>query len=167
MRGFPFVAALTLAAITSPALAGEGTSEDEAAVASAVDEFMDAIGSDDKTLLADHMIPEALIFIHNRMDPARVRVDTVPVGEHLERWAARTGDYEEVMSKEIVLVSGDMAQVWGPYSFRYNGTLAHCGINSISLVRGEDGTWMVGNTSFTMERPERCEAIGASWVTEE
>ncbi|MEA1620026.1 hypothetical protein SOQ14_13975 [Erythrobacter sp. T5W1-R] len=130
--------------------------------AGAVDAFMAAIGSDDKTLLARHMDPRGTIFIHNRMDAANPRVDVVPVAQHLERWAARTGDYEEVMEYDVVRVEGDMAQVWGPYSFRYNGGLTHCGINSISLVRGADG-WKVANTSFSMVPPAQCAEVGADW----
>ncbi|MHA7819961.1 MAG: Cif family virulence factor [Erythrobacter sp.] len=167
MRGIPNIAALALAAAASPALAEDYASPDHRAVADAVTGFMDAIASEDKTLLANHMVPEGLIFIHNHIDPDNPGIDTVPVAQHLERWAARTGDYEEMMSYDHVLVSGDMAQVWGPYSFTYNGTLTHCGVNSIGLVRGEDGAWKVGNTSFTMVAPERCAEVGASWVDDQ
>jgi len=165
MRGLSELATLAIAVTAvSPALAEDYASPDHRAAADAVTGFMQAIASDDKTELANHMIPEALIFVLNQMDPETPRVDVVPVAQHLERWAARTGDYEEVMSYDTVLVSGDMAQVWGPYSFRYNGTLTHCGVNSISLVRRDDGVWKVGNTSFSMVAPDRCDEVGASWV---
>jgi hypothetical protein len=62
-----------------------------------------------------------------------------------------------------VLVDGDMAQVWGPYRFTAGGKTTHCGINAMSLVK-RDGVWKVANTSFTMERPDRCEALGAPEV---
>ena len=136
----------------------------ETQVENAVTDFMNAIASDDKNLLARFMIPEAMIYIHNQMDPENPRVDTVAVAGHLERWAARTGNYVETMNYDVVLVSGDMAQVWGPYSFTYNGTLTHCGVNSISLVRDAEGAWKVGNTSFTMVAPARCGEVGADWV---
>ena len=156
-------ALLTAAALLAAApLAAQSTPE-QAEVTAAVDAFMDAIGSDDKTLLARHMDPKGTIFIHNRMDPANPRVDVVPVAQHLERWAARTGDYEEIMRYEVVAVSGDMAQVWGPYSFRYNGGSTHCGVNSISLVR-HSGGWKVANTSFSMVPPAQCAKVGADWV---
>ena len=167
MRGLPTIAGLALAAVAAPAYAGELDASERDAVAAAVTGFMDAIASDDKTLLALHMIPEAMIFIHNQMDPENPRVDVVPVAQHLERWAARTGDYEENMRYDVVEVSGDMAQVWGPYSFTYNGTLTHCGVNSISLVRGKNGMWKVGNTSFTMVPAARCGEVGADWVIAE
>jgi acetyl-CoA carboxylase alpha subunit len=154
----------TLALLAAPALAQDYATPDHRAAADAVAAFMEAIASDDKTLLAQHMIPEGVIFIHNRMDPENPRIDTVPVARHLERWATRSGDYEEIMRYDTVEVEGDMAQVWGPYSFRANGALTHCGINSISLVRGPDGVWKVGNTSFSMVAPEACAQVGADWV---
>ena len=62
------------------------------------------------------------------------------------------------MIYETVLVDGDMAQVWGPYYFEVEGALSHCGVNSLSLVRDASGGWKVGNTSFTVEPPETCDA---------
>lgn len=159
-----FLGTAALLGLAAAPLAARSPTIEQIEVMGAVDAFMDAIGSDDKKLLAAHMIPEGMIFIHNQMSPENPRVDVVPVAQHLERWAARTGDYEEIMRYDVVEVSGDMAQVWGPYSFTYNGTLTHCGVNSISLVRGEDASWKVGNTSFTMVSPARCTEVGADWV---
>ena len=164
MRETPIFASLALVALATPASAEDYETPDHRAVADAVTGFMNAIASDDKTLLAQHMEPAGLIFIHNQMDPDNTRVNVVPVAQHLERWAARTGDYVETMDYEHVLVSGDMAQVWGPYSFSYNGTLTHCGVNSISLVQDAEGAWKVANTSFTMVAPAACAEVGADWV---
>jgi ketosteroid isomerase-like protein len=155
--------AAAFAAFATPALAEDQPSEEHAAVTSALFAFLDAIASDDKTLLAGHMIPEAVIFVHNRMDPANPRVDVVPVAQHLERWAKSTRQTFELMDITSIIVDGDMAQVWGPYSFEADGAIAHCGINSLSMVRTGSG-WKVGNTSFTMVPPEQCEAVGAEWV---
>ncbi|QUL37871.1 nuclear transport factor 2 family protein [Erythrobacter sp. JK5] len=161
MRGLPIrAAALALAA---PALADHHTTPEQDAVAEAVTDFMDAISSDDRTLLTELMVPEGMIFVHDRMDPDNPRLAIVPVAEHVERWKTRTADYEEVMNYSNILVDGDMAQVWGPYSFTADGTLTHCGINSLSLVK-RDGEWKVGNTSFTMVAPSECMAVGADWV---
>lgn len=121
--------------------------------------FFEALGSDDKSALADHMVPEAMIFVHNRMDPQNPRVDHLPVAKHLENWAKRDGRFFEEMDVTSVLVDGDMAHVWGPYSFWVNYELSHCGINSLNLVKTQDG-WKVANTSFTMERPSECERLG-------
>lgn len=166
MRENLIAAALALVAAPSAAVAEDAPMlpTPETRVENAVTDFMNAIASEDKTMLARFMLPGGMIFIHNRMDPENPRIDTVSVEDHLERWAGRTGDYVEKMRYDHVLVSGDMAQVWGPYSFTYNGTLTHCGINSISLVEDADGAWKVANTSFTMVAPAACAEAGVDWL---
>lgn len=156
--------AITLAAFAAAPLAAEeaspGQAPEQAEVTAAADAFFHALGSTDKTALATAMLPEGVIFVHNRMDPANPRVDAVPVARHLERWAGTTGRFIEEMRYATVLVDGDMAQVWGPYVFLANSEITHCGINSLSMVRTESG-WKVANTSFTMEPPSECERLGA------
>ena len=105
------------------------------------------------------MLPDGMIFVHNRMNPDMPRIDVVPVAKHLENWAKGTRMVDEVMRYDSVLVDGDMAQVWGPYSFWVDYELTHCGINSLSMVKTETG-WKVANTTFTMEQPSECERLG-------
>jgi ketosteroid isomerase-like protein len=149
----------TAALIAAAPLAAEEQSPEQAEVIAAADAFFAALRSDDKTALAGVMLSEGVIFIHNRMNPAAPRVDAVPVADHLARWAKGTRMADEEMHYETVLVNGDMAQVWGPYSFWSDYELTHCGINSLSMVKTESG-WKVANTSFTMERPSECERLG-------
>ena len=143
----------------APLAAAEPSAAQSEAIAAA-DAFFAALRSDDKTALAGQMLPEGMIFIHNRMTPDAPRVDVVPVARHLENWAKGTRKVDEVMRYDAVLVDGDMAQVWGPYRFIAEGKTTHCGINSMSLVKRADG-WKVANTSFTMEQPARCAGLGA------
>ena len=143
----------------APLAAAEPSAAQSEAIAAA-DAFFAALRSDDKTALAGQMLPEGMIFIHNRMNPDAPRVDVVPVARHLENWAKGTRKVDEVMRYDAVLVDGDMAQVWGPYRFIAEGKTTHCGINSMSLVKRADG-WKVANTSFTMEQPARCAGLGA------
>ena len=166
MRGFPICAGFALAFAASPAAADVVVTEEMAVIAGA-NAFMDAIANSDRTVLTKHMLPEAVIFVHNRFDPAKPRVDAIPASKHFENWAKRTADYKESMRYDHVLIDGDMAQVWGPYSFTADGALTHCGINSMSMVRMDDGSWKVGNVSFTMVAPDQCEAVGVNWLNAE
>ncbi|MCR2832856.1 hypothetical protein [Parerythrobacter lacustris] len=126
----------------------------------AVSLFFNALRSEDKTALARQMEPGGVITIHDRMDPAAPMIVFVSVAQHLENWLKSPPGIDEQMFQHTVLYDGDMAHVWGPYRFMANGETTHCGINSLSLVKREDG-WKVANTSFTMERPERCDELGA------
>lgn len=149
-----------VALLAASPLAAEAPTPEHAEVTAAADAFFKALGSTDKTALAGVMIPEGVIFVHNRMNPAAPRIDVVPVAQHLERWARTSGRFIEQMDYDTVLVDGDMAQVWGPYIFLANSAVSHCGINSLSLVK-RDGVWKVANTSFTMEPPSECKRLGA------
>jgi ketosteroid isomerase-like protein len=151
MKAILAIAALMAAA---PLAANSPTSE-QIAVVNGVSDFFTALSSDDKTALARQMVPEGVIFVHNRMKPDASRVDVIPVARHLENWLKSPADIAEIMHIETVLVTGDMAQVWGPYYLTIAGSLSHCGINSLSMVKTAEG-WKVANTSFTMEAPEAC-----------
>jgi len=160
----PMKALLAIAALLSAAspLAAEPTSEQSEVIAAA-DAFFAALRSDDKTALARVMEPDGVIYVHNRTDSAAPEVIVVPVARHLAKWLTSPTGVDEVMEYTTVLVTGDMAQVWGPYRFILDGETSHCGINSLGFVKRAEG-WKVANTSFTMERPDRCEALGAPEV---
>ncbi len=151
--------ALASALVPQPeTVSARSLTNDQIEVMEAVHDFFAALRSEDKTALATMMLPEAVIFVHNRMDSDNPRVDVVPVADHLSNWLASASGVNELMNYDTILVDGDMAQVWGPYIFEVSGKLSHCGINSLSLVRTEQG-WKVGNTSFSMLPPAQCTEI--------
>jgi hypothetical protein len=146
-----------IALLAAAPLSATSPTPEALAVRDGVSDFFNALASEDKTALAAQMIPEGMIFIHDRRTPDAPRLAMVPVAKHLENWLKSPADVAEIMHIEHVLVDGDMAQVWGPYYFTVAGNLSHCGINSLSMVR-RDGKWLVANTSFTMEAPGACAA---------
>ncbi|MEM6475646.1 MAG: hypothetical protein AAF687_05710 [Pseudomonadota bacterium] len=160
MRGFLTITAAAL--LTTPAQANQPPPESDAVVAAA-DAFFEALRNPDKTALSKELLNEAVIFVHDRRDPENPRTMIVPAGQHLEGWLTSAPGVDEYMSYDSVLVDGTMAHVWGPYTFLVNGKTTHCGVNSMSMVKTEDG-WKVGNTSFTMVSPEDCETVGASRI---
>jgi hypothetical protein len=160
MKAFLALAFLGTSALAAAPLAARSPAPEAIEVMEGARAFFAALRSPDKTALAQQMIPEGMIFIHNRMTAEAPPVVIVPVATHLERWALSRAVADEVMHFEHVLVDGDMAQAWGPYYFTEAGKLSHCGVNSLSMVK-RVGAWLVANTSFTMEPPERCEAVVA------
>jgi hypothetical protein len=154
------ILALAMAALAAAPLSAAPTPE-QADVTAAADGFFAALRSNDKNALARQMDTAGMIYIHDRRDPARPEVTIVPVATHLENWQKSPPGLDEVMRYDTVLIDGDMAQVWGPYRFTSGGKTTHCGINSMSFVKRADRGWKLGNTSFTMERPERCAELGA------
>ena len=161
MRGLPIVAAALL--FTSGAAAHPDAPHGpipKEQVTAAVDAFFAALRSEDKTALARTMRSDGVIYIHDRRDPENPRIVTRLTADHLTGWEDSPQGTDEYMNYDTVLVDGDMALVWGPYVFLLNGEPTHCGINSMSLAKGEDG-WRVSNTSFTMTALDECEPLGA------
>ena len=148
---------IATALLAAAPLAANSPTSEQIAVMGGVSDFFDALSDDDKTALARQMVPEGMIFVHDRRTPDAPRLAMVPVATHLENWLKSPADVAEIMHIEAVLVDGDMAQAWGPYYFTVAGELSHCGVNSLSMVKRED-RWLVANTSFTMEAPEACAA---------
>ncbi|KWV91940.1 hypothetical protein [Erythrobacter sp. YT30] len=155
-------------AITATPLSAEELNRDREAlqVRGAVDAFFDALRSPDKTALAEAMIPDGVIFIHDRREPEEPNIRIVTAGEHLKAWETSPQGTDEYMYYSDVKVDGTMAHVWGPYVFLLNGERTHCGINSMSLAKfrsdhSTGGGWKVTNTSFTMTSLDECDALNA------
>jgi hypothetical protein len=71
-----------------------------------------------------------------------------PIDGWLRGIAGSGGSWEERTYDVEVLVDGNMAFVWAPYTFLVNGAISHCGINSINVLRAGD-RWLVTQISDT------------------
>ncbi|MEO1120901.1 MAG: hypothetical protein AAFW88_06560 [Pseudomonadota bacterium] len=162
MRGNLTFAAALAAALTTPAVA-QDEAEDTKPVIAAADAFFAALRSPDKTALRATMLDEAVIFVHDRRDPQAPKTRIVAAGDHLDGWETSPPGTDEYMRYDTVLVDGRMGHIWGPYVFALNGAPTHCGINSMSFAKTDDG-WRVANTSFTMTALDECETLGAPEV---
>jgi len=56
--------------------------------------------------------------------------------------------YEERMPAPAIEIDGDLAMVWGDYSFLIDGKLHHCGVNHFGLARVE-GQWKIVSLGWT------------------
>jgi len=63
---------------------------------------------------------------------------------------SKAGEFVEQMKDPEVKVFGDMALVFGRYTFHVGEKFSHCGTNSFQLVRTADG-WKIGNAASTLE----------------
>jgi hypothetical protein len=64
--------------------------------------------------------------------------------------AGGQGDFRELMPKKTVEVTGDLALVWGRYTFYLGDKFSHCGTNAFHLVRTEAG-WKIADIASTLE----------------
>jgi len=63
---------------------------------------------------------------------------------------SKGADYLEQMKDPEVKIFGDMALVFGRYTFHVADKFSHCGTNSFHLVRTADG-WKIANVASTLE----------------
>ncbi|WP_336514288.1 nuclear transport factor 2 family protein [Pollutibacter soli] len=54
----------------------------------------------------------------------------------------KSGAADERIVFETVKIDADLALVWTPYKFYFNGNFSHCGVNSFHLVRIK-GQWKI------------------------
>lgn len=64
------------------------------------------------------------------------------------------GALDERIMFDMVRVDGQLASVWTPYLFNYNGSLSHCGVNSFQLVHTRNG-WKI-NYLIDTRRTDKC-----------
>jgi hypothetical protein len=63
---------------------------------------------------------------------------------------AKAAEFIERMPQPEVKLFGDMALVYGRYTFYVGDKFSHCGTNSFHLVRTTDG-WKIANAASTLE----------------
>ena len=68
-----------------------------------------------------------------------------------------TDVYEEKLLSYDIKVDGNLASVWTPYEFYYNGTFSHCGANSFQLFNN-NGNWEIIYL-VDMRRRGNCNAL--------
>ncbi len=52
------------------------------------------------------------------------------------------GALDERITFSNILIDGNLASVWTPYEFYYQGKFSHCGVNSFQLVK-TDNVWKI------------------------
>ncbi len=66
--------------------------------------------------------------------------------------------YFEKLLSYTIKVDGNLASVWTPYEFYYNGNFSHCGANSFQLFNN-NGIWEIIYL-VDMRRRENCKVTG-------
>ena len=160
-------ALFALASGSIPAAAQFSETYEKARIKSAADRFFEMMRNGTRAQFADTMTPEAVFFVHDQRDPDQTRLRVHKVTDYLDQWAQRSSTWSERMNRTQIQREGDMAHIWGPYSFELDGKVTHCGINSFHMIRDKRGVWRLGNASFTVVAKSRCKDVGADWVSDQ
>jgi ketosteroid isomerase-like protein len=143
------VFAISTSAITQTA-AGSDDSKDAAAVAS---KLFAAMRAKDAVAIRALFTPEGqLVAVDKPRDGqglSKTRVFTADAFAKLIA-EAKGEEFIETMAQPEVKLFGDMAIVFGRYTFYVGDKFSHCGTNSFHLVRTADG-WKIANAASTLE----------------
>jgi hypothetical protein len=95
-----------------------------------------AMKNADAKLLLSTFADSAILQTIAKDRQGKVKVMSESVTEFAEFVGKQTpGKADERITIGAVLVDGDLASVWTPYQFYFDGKFSHCGANSFQLVR--------------------------------
>ncbi|RED15181.1 hypothetical protein [Parasphingopyxis lamellibrachiae] len=107
-----------------------------------------SIAARDAGLVTPYVVDGATVTIADSTGDGPPTVSRVVFADLLAGLAAETAQLEERMPNPVVDVDGDIAMVWGFYTFHRDGAFSHCGADHFSLVRDE-GAWKIANLAFS------------------
>ncbi|MEN8145975.1 MAG: hypothetical protein ABFS14_13635 [Gemmatimonadota bacterium] len=154
LRAAGFLALLIPAAL--PAQISDETADkaaDETAVLALADSALQLISDEDFVGLTDLMLDEASSFTVRERDGVlgyRIRTRAE------ERAMTVDVDLVERGFGGIAQVQGHLATVWLPYDFYTDGEWSHCGVDTFTMLRTEEG-WRIASLAWTVEQPPDCE----------
>lgn len=120
--------------------------DQEKAAVAVVQKLFDAMAAHDSEGARAVLIPDGRI--------VAVRENGTVSNSAQEEFAARLSTIKEPILERMwqpkVLVQDRIGHVWADYDFWRSGKFSHCGIDSISLLKTQDG-WKIAGISYTMQ----------------
>jgi hypothetical protein len=112
-----------------------------------VQKLFDGVAAHDEAMIRSVALPDARLYA--------IRDTGAPASSSLEDFAKRIAGMkgrllERFAEKPQVLLHEKVAQVWGKYEFFRDGKYDHCGVDSFSLLKTEEG-WKVATVVYTSE----------------
>ncbi|MBL7858716.1 MAG: hypothetical protein JNM57_13595 [Cyclobacteriaceae bacterium] len=137
----------------SPGVFGQSESTDKQAVLLTVQKFFDAMTAHD-SLGASQVLLQDGNYWATRQEATGTYSRMNTFKTFTERIQRDTTQLDESMWNPTVLIRQTIAMVWTPYQIKISNKLAHCGIDSFSLIKTSEG-WKISHLIFTME-PNGC-----------
>jgi len=100
----------------------------------------------DSAMVKSVFAPAAIL---QTIRPAKDGLSGTVTGDRMEPWLKAIAQpkkpeqvWNEKMNFDQILIDGNLAQVWGSYTFYIGTTFSHCGTDNITLVKHADG-WKI------------------------
>lgn len=108
-----------------------------------VNKMFAAMKSADQEVLLDCFADSAILQTVAKNKEGKVFVKNENIAGFAKQISALPeGAADERITFDIIKVDRDLASVWTPYKFYFNGKFSHCGVNSFQLVR-INGEWKI------------------------
>lgn len=127
-------------------LKAQTTNPETEAIKKAVNTIFEGMKACDSAMVKSVFAPAAIL---QTIRPAKDGLSGTVTGDRMEPWLkaiAQPKKPEQVWNEKInfdqILIDGNLAQVWGSYTFHIGTTFSHCGTDNITLVKHADG-WKI------------------------
>ena len=130
--------------------------QEEVAVLAPVTALLAAVNARNGAAMAQQLHGPGLVTVTIERADGSASLRQMNFADWTRGMTAGAERYDERMPSPAIEVDGDMAMVWGDYSFRVDGKLAHCGVNHLALVR-TDGQWKIASIAWS-QRTTGCGA---------
>jgi hypothetical protein len=128
------------------------TSE-EGQVMTPVNAMFDGLARRDSAIILAAMRPDATAVVAAEKADGTRSVRRMTATEFASGVKPGPEKFEERLSDPAIEIDGDIAMVWGPYTFLIDGKVHHCGVDHFDLVR-ENGAWKVANVTWSSRTTE-------------
>lgn len=129
---------------------------DRAIVVATAEAVLDAINNADPDAARRLVSSDAFISAVITGGDGPPRVQTMSRDVFVQGISDPTQGFVERLWDPEVWVGDLIATVRAPYDFYIHGELSHCGMDTLQLVRSEDG-WVVQGIFYSVEQPPACD----------
>ena len=151
----PLLLALQAADKLPPANPLPPPGTDEAAVMAPVTALLAGIGARDAQAIAATLAPDGAATIATEQPDGTSKITRMPWPALLARFTPGPERFDERLYAPAIEIDGDIAMIWGRYTFAIDGKLHHCGYDHFSMVR-ENGAWKIASIAWS-KRTTGCE----------
>jgi len=125
------------------------------AIINTMNQYIDAINSDNRKLLAKLSKHNAMSYSVRETENGNYITRERPQSYYLDVNRKNGPQVKERIWTPTVLVNEQIAILWAPYDYYVEGKFSHCGINAFNFIK-ENGEWLITNTSWSVQK-SNCE----------
>lgn len=142
---FAAILALAAVALLGVPVAPAGAQEAEDEVRAVVDALFDAMRAADSAAVRQLFHPEMSTMASSGARDGLAGVRFGAIADFVAQvGAAQPGAFDEKIGPAEIRIDDNLATVFTPYAFHYNGNLSHCGVNVFLIARVQDDWRIVG-----------------------